>query len=57
LVKKNGIYEGYFKDASKHGNGMMITSNGDVFHGTWDQGRITGSGKLETEEFIYEGQI
>tara|TARA_B100001029_G_C15024553_1_gene432771 strand:- start:659 stop:1183 length:525 start_codon:yes stop_codon:yes gene_type:complete len=34
------MYEGGFKDSSRHGDGVQVWSNGDYVHGMWDNGKL-----------------
>ena len=36
------VFEGYWKDGLKEGQGGMLLSNGDSFSGLWKQGAIDG---------------
>ena len=34
------MYEGGFKDKSRHGEGLQVWSNGDYVHGMWEDGKL-----------------
>ena len=38
------IYEGYWRQGKRHGNGRLITRTGDVCEGMWKQDEFTGWG-------------
>ena len=40
----NGIYEGNFKDESRHGYGKMTYSNGEIYTGEWKNDMRNGEG-------------
>ncbi|CAM8987052.1 hypothetical protein QQ045_008761 [Rhodiola kirilowii] len=39
-------YEGHFRGMLPHGTGKYIWSDGTVYEGDWDLGRMTGNGKI-----------
>jgi len=46
MVYANGrTYEGYWRDDKRHGKGFEKFSNGDIFIGHFNKGRIHGKGK------------
>jgi len=58
MAYSNGdIYEGYFREGKRHGNGRLITGTGHVFEGVWKDGEFTGWGICRfSDGSIYSGQ-
>ena len=59
IKDKNGFYDGDVNMSNRpHGNGIMTSSNGDRYEGTWRDGRKHGFGKLFfIDGSLYEGQF
>lgn len=57
FVYPNGrVYFGALKDGVPHGLGILHMLNGDVFHGSFDNGNIDGYGRYDGKKgFTYEG--
>ena len=58
LIKKNCIFEGFFKKNSLNGPGRIIINNGDVYKGLFSNGILNGSGIYENSVGNrYEGEF
>lgn len=54
-VYDNGYYEGYFKDALRHGKGVYHWNSGTVYDGEWANDLKCGYGKMTVDWGTYEG--
>jgi len=53
-----GIYEGYWKDRKRHGQGTFIFENNDKYEGEWFMGEMNGVGKYHhSNGDTYEGEF
>lgn len=53
-----GSYSGNLKHGCRHGSGLMVFSNGDVYDGEWKRGLMDGSGTMRySNGDMYSGQF
>ena len=55
---QNGdVYEGWWKDTKRHGQGVFTMANGSVYDGEWKDGRMQGKGVFTKDNGkVYEGE-
>lgn len=57
LVTLQGSYKGNFKQGKAHGEGSYVSASGNKkISGQWENGSLL-KGKIETEEYRYEGKL
>lgn len=55
---QSGVYNGEFKNGTRHGEGTYLWANGTQYRGTWLNGRPNGSGVASyAEGYIYDGNV
>lgn len=50
------VYLGEIKNKKKHGQGIIVFSNGDSYAGSFEHDNIQGSGILKSERSKYDGE-
>lgn len=57
IYNDGGIYDGYFKDGKRNGQGRFTYTNGDIYIGLWNQDEREGTGTYHfANGDIYEGE-
>lgn len=55
-LSDGSIFSGYWKMGEPFGEGVLVTANGELIEGTWDDGELK-SGVVIAREFTYKGGL